>query len=243
MQRLVILSDVHAPYHDRKAFALVMQAVRAFKPNILLLLGDFVDCYAISDYDRDPTRMLRFDGEIREANKILDQLDTLKTVRKVFIAGNHENRLDRYLARKAPELHSYIDISTLLRLKTRRWDYVPYKDFVRVGACMFTHDLDSDGAGAVRKALSDAQHSISIGHTHRLGYIVEGGATGKAKVAASFGWLGDASKADYKHRLKANRDWALGFGIGYLRPNGIVHLVPVPIVNYSCVVEGRLYAR
>lgn len=43
------------------------------------------------------------------------------------------------------------------------------------------------------------------------------------------------------YKVKANRDWALGFGMGYLRENGFVYLQPVPIVEYSCVVEGRLF--
>jgi hypothetical protein len=42
-------------------------------------------------------------------------------------------------------------------------------------------------------------------------------------------------------RVKANRDWALGFGVGYVRDNGFVYLQPVPIVENSCCVEGKLF--
>jgi hypothetical protein len=78
------------------------------------------------------------------------------------------------------------------------------------------------------------------GNTHRISYMVEGNAKGESHVGASFGWLGDVTKTDYMHKVKANRDWALGFGIGYLRPDGIVHIVPVPIIKYSCIIEGEL---
>lgn len=60
-------------------------------------------------------------------------------------------------------------------------------------------------------------------------------------VGASFGWLGDYRRIDYRHRMRARRDWVLGFGIGYLRPSGVIHLMPIPIINYSCVVEGQLF--
>jgi hypothetical protein len=60
-------------------------------------------------------------------------------------------------------------------------------------------------------------------------------------VGASFGWLGDKNSVDYMHRVKVNRDWAHGFGVAYLEPNGNVHIQPVVIVDYKCVVGGKLY--
>ena len=54
--------------------------------------------------------------------------------------------------------------------------------------------------------------------------------------------VGDAEAADYMHHMKARKDWALGFGIGYLdEKTGLVYIVPVPIVNRTCVLEGKLY--
>jgi hypothetical protein len=57
-----------------------------------------------------------------------------------------------------------------------------------------------------------------------------------------FGWLGDVSKITYAHRIQAMRDWMLGFGIAYLEPRtGYVHMQPVAIVGYRCVVGGKLF--
>lgn len=81
------------------------------------------------------------------------------------------------------------------------------------------------------------------GHDHAINYCVRGNATGEAHVSPTFGWLGDRDKVDYMHKIKAYRDWALGFGIGYLGDNGYIYLVPVPIVDYTCVVEGRLFTQ
>ena len=56
------------------------------------------------------------------------------------------------------------------------------------------------------------------------------------------GWvgLGDVKKIDYKHKVKALREWCHGFGLAYLEPNGAVHVRPVPIVDGKCLIEGRL---
>lgn len=78
------------------------------------------------------------------------------------------------------------------------------------------------------------------GNTHRLHYSVEGSATGKPHVGASFGWLGDPAAVDYMFRVRAARDWAHGFGVAYVEPDGCVHVVPVPIVNGKVVVEGKV---
>jgi hypothetical protein len=85
-------------------------------------------------------------------------------------------------------------------------------------------------------------HSVVTGHAHRLQYVVEGDATGGARVSALFGWLGDIEQIEYMSRARAMRDWAQGFGIGYLDPTTQnVHLVPVPVVERKVVVEGILY--
>jgi len=82
-----------------------------------------------------------------------------------------------------------------------------------------------------------SRSEIGITKGRANGFIVGGG----YHVGASFGWLGDYRRIDYRHRMRACRDWVLGFGVGYLLPSGVVFVVPVPIINYSAVVEGQLF--
>lgn len=176
-----------------------------------------------------------------EARRLLRQMEGWGAAERYYFLGNHEDRLGRYLADRAPELSGVgLTIDELLGLSARGWTVIPYREHARIGKIWMTHDIGQSGMNALRQAFAAYQDNIVINHTHRLEYFVKSNATGVAHVAASFGWLGDASKVDYMYRVKM-RDWALGFGIGYLRPNGTVHLQPIPIVNYSCVVEGRHY--
>jgi hypothetical protein len=72
--------------------------------------------------------------------------------------------------------------------------------------------------------------------------VVEGNAVGEQKLSAQFGWLGDVTQVDYMHKAKALKNWALGFGVGYYDPSsGYSYLTPVPIVKYTCVVNGKFY--
>lgn len=242
MQKILIVPDVHSPFEDIHAWQLVLKVARVLKPNIIITCGDLIDNYQVSAHRKDPRRKLRLEDEIESAFQRLLDLDALGAKRKIFIAGNHEYRLERYLMDRAPELLEFVKIEELLHLRGYGWEYVPYKDFIKVGKVLFTHDLGFAGKYVAQRALIDAQHSVVIGHAHRFTGCVEGDARGKRKVAHCFGWLGDAKKADYMHRLKANREWALGFGIGYLHTNGSIYFDAIPILSdYSCVFNGKRY--
>ena len=242
LEPILIVPDTHAPYHDRRAWSLMMDVATDLKPKHIVCMGDIWDCYTISKYSKSPERTLRFREEMRIVNSLLDQLDSLGAENKLFVEGNHEDRLRIYMQDKAPELWGMVALPDLLRLAERGWLYVPYKNDIELGRLHITHDTGNAGKYAVYRAMDAYQHSVITGHSHRMAYLVEGDATGQQQISAQFGWLGDIEKIDYMHKIQARRNWALGFGIGYLDPKtDIVYLVPVPIVNYTCMVNGRLY--
>ena len=242
--KIAFFGDAHRPYHHRKAWNLFINVMEEFKPDTIVCLGDLADFYKVSSFSKDPSRIYSFKNEVEDCNVGLDELDSLGATRKIFIAGNHEDRLTRYLQSEAPELFGLVDIPTLFKLDLREWEYIPYKSHIKIGKLYATHDVGTVGRYSLFRAADTFQHPVVVAHTHRFGMIVEGDATGKHFVASQFGWLGDVEKVDYMHKIKARREWALGFGIGYMRPNGLIHLTPIPILNssgYSCMVEGKLY--
>lgn len=242
LERILFIPDMHVPYHDKRATELMLKAAKEFKPDHVLILGDMADFYAVSSHSKDPSRMVKFDEEVKETRNMLSRIKKLGAKNNVFIEGNHEDRLRRYLQDKAPELHSVISVPALLELDKAGYKFVPYKTSYSLGKLNVTHDLGTAGRYAHYKSLDSFQHNIIIGHTHRLGYAVEGNAVGERHVTAMFGWLGDNNEVDYMHRNKMNKDWCLGFGVGYLDvASGTIYLSPVPIVNYTVVLEGKLY--
>jgi predicted phosphodiesterase len=240
MERVLFVPDTHIPYHDKRAWQLLLKAGKAFKPDTIVICGDFADFYAVSDHNKDPRRERFLEDEVSSVITALHELSYLNARKKIYVAGNHEDRLARYLMTRAPELFRTVNIPDVLQLPHQGWIYVPYKAHYKVGKLYITHDCGKAGKTAHYDALNDFQDNVVIGHTHRIGYTVVGNAKGKPHVGAMFGWLGDVRQVDYMHSIKANRDWALGFGIGYMEPNGTIHLQPVPIVDYKVVVEGKL---
>lgn len=240
MKRLLFIPDTHVPYEDPKAFALMLKAARVFKPDTVVLLGDFADFYAVSSHSKNPDRRLDLRYEVDRVKERLKDIKRLGAKRNIYVAGNHEDRLERYLMDKAPALFTSVKIPDVLGLQELGFEYVPYKEHVMVGKLHLTHDTGNAGQYAHYKAQADFEGNVIIGHTHRMGYAIVGTAKGHPHVCAQLGWLGDFGAIDYMHRVKALRAWAHGFGVGFMEPDGTVHVQPVPIVRNKCVVNGEL---
>lgn len=242
LQKLLFVPDLHAPYHSVRALELIFRVAEGIKPDTIVVLGDACDFWSISSYSKNPERTERLEAEVESVNEVLDRFDSLGARKKVYVAGNHEDRLERYLREKAPELFPFIDVQKLFKLKERGWQFVPYKRSTKIGKLHITHDVGTAGRYNVFKCLDTFQGPVLTAHTHRMATIVEGNAKGETMISCQLGWLGDINQIDYMHQIRAMRDWSLGFGVGYhdLTTHN-VHLVPVPIVNFSAVVEGVLY--
>lgn len=240
LERILFVPDTHVPYEDKKAFALLLEAAKVFKPDEIVIMGDFADFYSVSAHDKSPARGQSLVVEVNAVLDALARLGKYARSKKTYLCGNHEDRLARYLSQRAPALYGALDVQTLFKLEQTGWDFVPYRETYRLGKLNCTHDTGTAGPNAHRQASTVYRGSAVIGHTHRLGYDVLGVANGRPHLAAMFGWLGDYRQVDYLHKAKAAQ-WCLGFGVGWRdRSSGIVHVHPVPIINYTCVVEGKL---
>jgi hypothetical protein len=53
MKRIVIVSDLQVPFHDRHAVKNVAQFIAKFKPHEVVTIGDEIDFNTISKFERD----------------------------------------------------------------------------------------------------------------------------------------------------------------------------------------------
>lgn len=254
--KILLHPDAHYPYHDPWACELLLRVAERTKPDVLVVLGDHWDFWQLSDHQRDLKKRADAEAELRSGDEGLrayDQLGVFK--RKIFCQGNHEYRLERYLAREAGDALRMLAPAGLLQVRTmfealdmrgRGWEWIPYGDYGRIGGLHFTHDLARAGKTAHEHAQGDFETSSAIGHTHHFRMMVRGNVHGRWHTGAMFGWLGDWRQIDYRPKMKVKREWPLGFGMAYVeRANDTVHVQPVLIHSdggsYRALVEGRLY--
>lgn len=237
----LFVPDTHAPFHDVRAWKLMLQVGRKLRPYGIAHMGDLGDFYSVSAHSKDPSRKLTLLDEMAVAAQCRADLDELGATDKRFIEGNHEYRLNTYIADKAPELAGITSADDLLGLTAHGWNVTPYRDYTSVGALNLTHDTGQGGKYTAARATETFQASVAIGHHHAIQYFVMGDARGDRQLGVSFGWLGDLNAIDYMHRIKVMRTWALGCGVGYHDTrSGVVYVVPIPFVNYTCLFNGEV---
>ena len=241
VQRDIIIPDVHAPYHVKRSVELILDhVIPAFDWFGIRVLGDFYDCYPVSFHRKDPRRESNFKREIDRARALKDRFeDAAPWEEKTFLEGNHEWRLPPWLSDTAPMLYEWFMANDPFDLKN--WDVTPYQDDTKIGQINYTHDVGLAGKYALSRSLEAYQDNMVMGHIHRMDYKVAANAAGVPHVGACFGWLGDLSKVDYMHTMKARSQWTQGFGIAYRIPDGTTWLSPIPIIKGTCIVEGQYF--
>ena len=100
----LVIPDCHIPYHDERAYNLMIQVAQDLGHiDEIVILGDYADFYAINSHGKDPDIQHLLEDEVYEVIEKLKQLNKLfPTAKKVFICGNHEYRLDRYIKNRCP---------------------------------------------------------------------------------------------------------------------------------------------
>lgn len=94
----VLYGDSQVPYHDPRALDIVLRVIADVNPNVVVHMGDLVDCYTISDFSKNPKRVLTLQDEIDEAREWLAlQVHTAPDAEHYLLEGNHEDRLRRLL--------------------------------------------------------------------------------------------------------------------------------------------------
>lgn len=243
MTTTLVIPDTHVPFEDKKAWNLVLKAAKELQPERIVILGDFVDCLTVSHFVAPPGRITTLKQEVTEANTQLDRLQhAAPKAKKTFICGNHELRLEKYLAEKAPKLFGLVDMEALLRITARSWTWVPYRKHITFGKIAYTHDLGYSGKGAVSQCLDSFGGNIIFGHTHRSGVVYGGTVLGEHRVAMSCGWLGDPGAIDYTYQAKI-KDWQTGFGIVQQDRKGNGWVQFCPIINGTVCVNGTWVGR
>lgn len=138
----LVLSDIHLPYHEPAAIEAAVAATKECGGVVgVLLNGDVLDSHELSTFDKDPTAP-RYREERRVALKFFDWLrHVFPTERIVFKAGNHEERLDRYLMQRAPALFGLeqVQLPSILNLSDYNIEWVSDKRVIRFGKLNVIH--------------------------------------------------------------------------------------------------------
>lgn len=168
-QKVLILGDFHVPYHDPAAIRAVLDYARRVRPTELVVNGDLLDFEALSRFLKDPRKVADPQNEIDEGAKILRDLEkAAPRANRVFLLGNHEERLEKYLMKNAPTLLGLRSLNLSELLGLQGWTVVPYPQFYRTGSLIIQHGVSYGSTTADRNIAKFGGFSVIQGHSHRL---------------------------------------------------------------------------
>lgn len=211
----------------------------------VVILGDYADFISVSGHDKgDPRLPAILAEEIESVNQGLDELDRLfPRAKKVFLEGNHEYRLERYIYKNAPALFGLSECKELFRIPQRPlWSYLSYgrnQSHRVLGTELYARHTPL--ASSAKTSLTRAMTSHCYGHIHRPEEHRHVGLDGKTYVAFSPGWLGDprAKVFDYLH-VPAN--WSWGFALVSSSSSKEFHHEIVHVrKDFSCLAQGKRF--
>lgn len=222
---IAVASDFHVPFHDTKAVEAFLDYCADVQPNMIVINGDLVDMYMLSRFAKGEGRNPM--TEIEEAKNILERIvATCNKSQVYYVIGNHEQRLEKTILTKAPELASLIeDIFSIFKLdnigvigcgSVTLNDNLVFKHGTLLGA--------KSGLSAI-KEMENAYMSGATGHTHRLAkYIAR-------KAGRKFIWLETGCLCSMEPEYMLNPNWQQGFAMIQIENRKIKRAEVIEIEN------------
>jgi predicted phosphodiesterase len=241
IKTVVVVSDIHLPYEDHKATQAFLSFLKDHKIDELVLNGDILDLASMSSHGDAGAKALM--DEVAYANDWLDDLRNIvgSKCKLHYVEGNHEQRMERYIAQNAANLDGVTDLPTLLRLKQRRIGWTPYGEVHFISPKLgVTHGIFC-GQHFAKQHLDRYGTSLVVGHTHRAQVhtlSVAGEAADSARGCFGLGTLVDVSRVPY---IKGPTGWTNGFGVFYVLPDGTFTAYPVMMTKRRFVWGGKIY--
>lgn len=209
--KTLILSDLHIPYHDNQAIELALQYGVDKGANCILINGDMIDFYPISRFEKDP-RQRSIKQEFDAVRQFLKYLRSkFPLARIVFKLGNHDERWEKWLIVKAPELLDMeeFQLEVILGFAELGIEIVKNKRPITIGKLIVLHGHEVFGTGGVNPAraiFTKTLESVLVGHYHRTSQHSEPSMSGHTFSAVSQGCLCGLNPAF----MPINK-WNLGF--------------------------------
>lgn len=247
IQKTVLLPDIHYPHYDEKVMDSVGQFIMDYEPNELVYMGDQLSLDCISGWNtkkpllKEGQRLLKdyenFNEDILKVHERLTAPDT----RRVFMTGNHEQRIQWYVE-SHPEVEDIIGFDRNLKLTERGYRIIPFNGIYKLGKLSVIHGYYWNKYHAA-KTLEAYEGNVVYSHVHnpqmyskvspvdRKGY----------HTATALPCLCNI-RPDYKKN--APNYWINGFGVvEHLPASGYFNVYTIIIIDGSFMWNGIYYGK
>jgi len=191
----LIISDLHFPYQHNGAITSALEFGQKKNVDFILINGDLLDFAAISRHEREWRQRSPYE-EFEAARQFLRELrKAFPKTRVIFKEGNHDERWEKWLYVKAPELFNdpEFQLEVRLRLGELKMEIVKDRRPVSIGKLNVLHGHEmagsSGGVNPARSTFLKTLDNVLVGHFHRTSNHVEASFGGNVISVQSLGCL------------------------------------------------------
>lgn len=213
-KRVLVLSDIHIPYHSIEAITAALDFGKKEKPDAILLNGDTIDFFGLSRFCKEPGKR-DFAAELAAFAEFFIILQKTFKCAIYFKLGNHEERYNHFLWAKAHELAgvSEFNLENIIKARAEGITVIGDKRIIKAGDLDIIHGHEFGGSvfspvNIARGLFLRAKVSAMQGHNHQTSEHTESNMNGKITTTWSLGCLSELHPA----YLPINK-WNHGFAI------------------------------
>ena len=224
---VMVLPDLHFPYHDPEVLEIVLRAHALLRPERTVILGDWLDAGNFSSFGSESLAHHGANNfaseEIDPCNATLDHLQG-NTKHLVFIEGNHEFRVEKCasnLGKAFEGIYDLVSPEKLLSKGRRDFTWIPYREklshYKIADDLIALHGWSHSKYPAARHLDLTRNYSVVFGHVHRQDMAVRRNPLTDQIIKA---WSpGCLSRLQPIYLAHEPTDWVNGFSLIFVKDN------------------------
>jgi len=159
-KRILVISDLHIPYHRPDSFDFLKEIKKEFKPDTIINIGDEIDSHALSFHEHNPD-LFSAGHELAKSKEYIKELESIFP-EMTLLDSNHSSLVYRRALKSGIPKGYLKEYNEFLNVKKWKWQDNLTLTLPNKQRCFFTHGISAD----VTKVSQINSMSCVQGHFH-----------------------------------------------------------------------------
>jgi len=159
-KRILVISDMHIPYHHKDSFKFLKEIKKQFKPDTIINIGDSIDFHNISMHQSSPD-LPNAGDELRITREYIKELESIFPV-VTEVDSNHSSLVYRRAFKYGLSREFMKDYGDFLGTKKWKWVEDITLTMSNGQRCYFTHGKSAD---VIKTSQAYSMNTVQ-GHYH-----------------------------------------------------------------------------
>ena len=221
-KRILVISDLHIPYHHQDSFDFLREIKKEFDPDFIINIGDMLDFHAISMHQHDPD-LYSPGHELKVSRKFVNELESIFP-KVIEVDSNHSSLVYRRALKFGMSKEFLKDYGDFLGTKKWTWTDDITLTMSNGQRCFFTHGRSAD----ILKVSQAMGMSAVQGHYHTKFVISWWANPDNLFFGMNVGCLINQKSMAFSYAKNFRTRFILGCGIIL---NGYPRLLPMVLNN------------